>query len=138
MLIFFFRYLFPRQLLCQHFWTLQQRIDFAIINQRKKLYNYKPVFRYLQAQLDTVTGKEDHDNWAYILGLLGSGLHPKPNDIIRSAELFRGDPYHFSYLYPGHVVRFHHWHLINWKQYFGLFKFNYQMNNLIMVSMTTI
>ncbi|KAJ9581973.1 hypothetical protein L9F63_003663 [Diploptera punctata] len=103
-------YLFPRQLLCQHFWTLQQRTEFAMLRQRNKLYNYKPVFRCLQAQLDTVIGREEYDNWANILGLLGSGLHPKADDIIRSAELFRGDPYHFSYLYTGHVKSLLHMH----------------------------
>ncbi|PSN35206.1 LETM1 domain-containing protein 1 [Blattella germanica] len=97
-------YLFPRQLLCHHFWTLKQRSDFAMIGQRKRLYNYKPVFRCVQAQLDTIKNREDHANWAYVLGLLGSGLHPKPEDILKSINLFRGDPYHLAYLYPGHVT----------------------------------
>lgn len=99
------RYLFPRQLLCQHFWTLQQRTEFAMEGLRKRLYNYKPVFRCVQAQLDTLKGREEHEHWAYVLGLLGSGVHPKPEDIVKSIDLFRGDPYHLSYLYPGHVVK---------------------------------
>lgn len=96
-------YLFPRQLLCQHFWTLQQRTEFAMEGLRKRLYNYKPVFRCVQAQLDTLKGREEHEHWAYVLGLLGSGVHPKPEDIVKSIDLFRGDPYHLDYLYPGHV-----------------------------------
>lgn len=98
------RYLFPRQLLCQHFWTLQQRTEFAMERLRIRLYNYRPVFRCVQAQLDTLKGREEHEHWAYVLGLLGSGMHPKPEDIVKSIDLFRGDPYHLSYLYPGHVV----------------------------------
>jgi hypothetical protein len=72
---------------------------------RRRLYNYKPVLRCVQAQLDTLKGKEEHEHWAYVLGLLGSGMHPKPEDIVKSIDLFRGDPYHLSYLYPGHVVK---------------------------------
>lgn len=72
---------------------------------RKRLYNYKPVFRCVQAQLDTLKGREEHEHWAYVLGLLGSGVHPKPEDIVKSIDLFRGDPYHLDYLYPGHVVK---------------------------------
>jgi hypothetical protein len=72
---------------------------------RRRLYNYKPVFRCVQAQLDTLKGREEHEHWAYVLGLLGSGMHPKPEDIVKSIDLFRGDPYHLSYLYPGHVVK---------------------------------
>jgi hypothetical protein len=63
------------------------------------------VFRCVQAQLDTLKGREEHEHWAYVLGLLGSGVHPKPEDIVKSIDLFRGDPYHLSYLYPGHVVK---------------------------------
>lgn len=106
-------YLFPRQLLCQHFWTLQQRTEFAMETLRIRLYNYRPVFRCVQAQLDTLKDKEEHEHWAYVLGLLGSGMHPKPEDIVKSVDLFRGDPYHLSYLYPGHVkglLRMHSMH----------------------------
>jgi hypothetical protein len=72
---------------------------------RRRLYNYKPVFRCVQAQLDALKGREEHEHWAYVLGLLGSGVHPKPEDVVKSIDLFRGDPYHLSYLYPGHVVK---------------------------------
>ncbi|XP_069674389.1 LETM1 domain-containing protein 1 isoform X2 [Periplaneta americana] len=111
-------YLFPRHLLCHHFWTLQQRMEFAMETQRKKLYNYKPVFRCLQAQLDTLQGRAEHNNWGYVLGLLGSGVHPKPEDIVKSIHLFRGDPYHLAYLYPGHVkglLRMHSMHM-GWRR----------------------
>lgn len=104
--------MFPRQLLCQHFWSLQQRTEFAMEGLRRQLYNYKPVFRCVQSQLDTLKGRQEYEHWAYVLGLLGSGMHPKPEDIIKSVDLFRGDPYHFSYLYPGHVVK-HSIFLIN-------------------------
>nr|CAD7397725.1 unnamed protein product [Timema poppensis] len=96
-------YLFPRQLLCYHFWTLQQRMEFAIHTQRKRLLNYRPVFRCLQAQLESLQGNPLYDTWSRILGMLGSGVHPSVDDILYCRELFKGDPYSLTHIYTGHV-----------------------------------
>nr|CAD7195531.1 unnamed protein product [Timema douglasi] len=96
-------YLFPRQLLCYHFWTLQQRMEFAVHTQRKRLLNYRPVFRCLQAQLESLQGNPLYDTWSRILGMLGSGVHPSVDDILYCRELFKGDPYSLTHIYTGHV-----------------------------------
>jgi LETM1-like protein len=46
--VFPMAYIFPRKLLCRHFWSLQQRADFAAIDLRKRLFNQRPVLRCLQ------------------------------------------------------------------------------------------
>ncbi|GFR31958.1 LETM1 domain-containing protein 1 [Trichonephila clavata] len=51
-------YLFPRKCLSSQFWTLQQKVDFAVVYQKKKLHFYRPVFRNLQARVQTI---EDPD-----------------------------------------------------------------------------
>lgn len=49
LLILFFigRYVFPKQLLTSHFWSLQQRTQFAVNDQKARLHHYKPVFRLI-------------------------------------------------------------------------------------------
>jgi LETM1-like protein len=49
--VFPMAYIFPRKLLCRHFWSLQQRADFAAIDLRKRLFNQRPVLRCLQVIL---------------------------------------------------------------------------------------
>ncbi|XP_034254225.1 LETM1 domain-containing protein 1 isoform X2 [Thrips palmi] len=99
-------YKYPRQLLCKHYWTLQQKVEFAMQTHRKKLLNQRAVFRGLQLQLDSQAVKRDkrvHRVWSHSIACLGSGQHPQPEDIIQCLPLFRGDPYHLDYLMPSHV-----------------------------------
>ncbi|XP_039287361.1 LETM1 domain-containing protein 1 [Nilaparvata lugens] len=96
-------YYFPRQLLTRHFWSLQQRSEFAIMVQRKKLRWYKPVFRSLQAQLEVLQSHPCHKDWEYVIRLLGSGLHPSPTTIIKCKPLFAESPYHLRRLYQSHA-----------------------------------
>lgn len=103
----FDRYKYPRQLLCKHFWTLQQRVEFAMLNHRKRLFNQRSVLRGLQLQLESQAVSKDKEllkMWSHSLACLGSGQHPRPEVVIRCLPLFRGDPYHLDYLMPSHVV----------------------------------
>ena len=43
-------YLFPRQLLCRHFWTAQQRVDFGVFYLRRRLHHYSSVLHYMERQ----------------------------------------------------------------------------------------
>ncbi|XP_068087152.1 LETM1 domain-containing protein 1 isoform X2 [Anabrus simplex] len=111
-------YFFPRQLLCSHFWTLQQKTEFALHSQRRRLYNYRPVFRALQAQLDFLDDSPLKESWAHALSLLGSGVHPKPEEILLCKDLFCSHPYHLLHLYSSHVnalLRMHGMH-VGWKR----------------------
>ncbi|RZF35409.1 hypothetical protein LSTR_LSTR015903 [Laodelphax striatellus] len=111
--IFPLAYYFPRQLLTRHFWSLQQRSEFAIIVQRKRLKWYKPVFRSLQAQLDGLQSHACYKDWEYVIRLLGSGLHPSPRTIIKCKPLFAESPYHLRRLYQSHaraLLKMHNMH----------------------------
>ncbi|XP_049959851.1 LETM1 domain-containing protein 1 [Schistocerca serialis cubense] len=115
-------YLFPRQLLCSHFWTIQQRVEFDVHNLRSRLYHCRPVFRALQAQLDNIEDESLHKPWARILSLIGSGVHPKTEDIVKCIDLFKGHPYHILYLYTGHVrhlLKMHGMH-VGWRRRYRL------------------
>ena len=47
--------MFPRQLLCRHFWTPQQRLDFALHDLRAhRLPHYPKVLSYLEAHATSI------------------------------------------------------------------------------------
>ncbi|XP_018565096.1 LETM1 domain-containing protein 1 [Anoplophora glabripennis] len=102
--IFPLAYMFPRHLLCSHFWSLQQRSDFNIIFLQNRLIHNRPVFRHLQSQLDFLKCHPLHDQWANILGKLGSGQQTSPEEILKCKELFTSEPYHLLYLSRNHVL----------------------------------
>ncbi|XP_046389817.1 LETM1 domain-containing protein 1 [Ischnura elegans] len=112
--VFPLAYMYPKTLLSSHFWTLQQKTEFAIIDLRKRLFNNRPVFRCLQERLRSIKGQELFQDWARILSLLGSGVHPEVEEVIKCTPLFEGEPYHISTIYNNHVnglLRMHGMHM---------------------------
>lgn len=109
-------YFFPRQLLSHHFWNLQQRVEFATDIHRIRLGYYRPVFRALQEQVDgpDLTKNPLQEQWRLALERIGSGTHPKPDEILSCQPLFKGSPYSLQHLYSGHVkvlTRMHGMHV---------------------------
>lgn len=102
--IFPLAYYFPRQLLCRHFWNLQQKSEFNVVYLNKRLIHNKPVFRHLQLQLPQLKGHDLHKKWSNVLGLLGSGVQPTAQQILECKDLFSNGPYHLMYLSGNHVV----------------------------------
>ncbi|XP_071446120.1 LETM1 domain-containing protein 1 [Hetaerina americana] len=112
--IFPLAYMYPKTLLSSHFWTLQQRTEFAVVDLRKRLYNNRPVFRCLQERLSSTKKHKRYHDWGRVLSLLGSGVHPEVEEVLRCTTLFEGEPYHFSCLYNNHVnglLRLHGMHM---------------------------
>lgn len=111
--VFPLAYWFPRRLLTSHFWSLQQRAEFAMMEQKQQLRHNKPVFRSLQFQLEKLEDHPLYDNWSYCIRLLGSGLHPTPLQLIECKPLFAEYPYHLSQLYSSHLkelLKLHNMH----------------------------
>ncbi|XP_047041133.1 LETM1 domain-containing protein 1 [Helicoverpa zea] len=108
--IFPLAFLKPRSLLCSHFWSIQQKLEFSTQDLVERLRNNKPVFRALQAKVDSIKDKELKLKWKRIVGLLGSGVHPKPEDILSCKELFVNEPYQLSsltYAHAGYLLKMH-------------------------------
>lgn len=107
-IIFPLTYYFPRQLLCSHFWTLQQRVEFQMEYLRKRLVNHRPAFRCLQAELDKM--KDDKNElfkqWASIVGYIGSGVQPTTEEIIGCKQLFQDGPYSIDNMKIHHIVSY--------------------------------
>lgn len=103
-IIFPLAYFYPRQMLCTHFWTIQQRSEFQIYYLRQRLLNHRPTFRCVQEQLDTLKEHRLYNDWAEVLGLVGSGAQPSTEQIISCKELFESGPYQIEHLTGSHVV----------------------------------
>lgn len=96
--------MYPRKLLTRHFWTLQQRSEFAVLNLQDRIsYNLK-VFRFLQSKLSQVKNDVNYEKWRHALGLVGSGTHPTSEEVISVKDLFAAAPYKTSSLSYRHLV----------------------------------
>ncbi|CAK1554638.1 unnamed protein product [Leptosia nina] len=109
-IIFPLAFLKPRKLLCSHFWSIQQRVEFSMQDLTERLRYNRAVFRALQERLDTIPESSIKEKWERIIALLGSGVHPTANDIIECKELFSKEPYNMknlTYAHMGSLLRMH-------------------------------
>lgn len=99
--------MYPRTLLTSHFWSAQQKLDFVQIDLRNRLLYNRRVFRCMQSKLDALKKTHDpaYEKFAYMLGLLGSGLHPTSEEILDVKEVFQRPPFHLNSLSSSHLVR---------------------------------
>ena len=96
-------YYFPRHLLTSHYWTLQQRLDFMLIDHKKRLKHNRPLFRCMQAELHNIKNQTLKTKWNDIIACIGSGTHPHAKDIITCSELFADEPYSLYNLKRKHI-----------------------------------
>ncbi|CAB3226235.1 unnamed protein product [Arctia plantaginis] len=108
--IFPLAFLNPRRLLCSHFWSIQQKVEFTAQELTDRLRNNKPVFRALQAKVHAISNNDIKYRWQKVIALLGSGVHPKTDDILECKDLFSGEPYQLSdltYSHKGYLLKMH-------------------------------
>ncbi|XP_029051877.1 LETM1 domain-containing protein 1 [Osmia bicornis bicornis] len=101
--IFPLAYYFPRHLLTYHYWTLQQRLEFMLLDHKRRLKHNRPLFRCMQAELNNIQNQTLRVKWNGIIACLGSGTHPNVKDIIACSELFAGHPYSLNNLKRKHI-----------------------------------
>lgn len=103
-------YLFPRQLLCRHFWDLQQTHDFSMRFLRNRVYNARSVFRSLQAPLESIEPLPARVRAQSAWHKIGSGVHPSLEEVLALRPLFAGPPFSLQTIRRYHVnvlVRLH-------------------------------
>lgn len=121
-------YMFPRHILSHHFWSIEQKVTFALEIHRKRLKHYRPTFRHLQAKIETVPetyvidandgsgaakmeSQQEGDvielrkKCRSIFGKLGSGIHPTIEEILEVKPAFTRRPYGMLHLSSRHMVR---------------------------------
>ncbi|KAI5701293.1 hypothetical protein M8J76_000283 [Diaphorina citri] len=111
-------YMFPYQLLTHHFWSLQQKAEFLMKAQKKRLAYNKSVFQHLQSELDILRVNRLHSKWSQVISKLASGLHPTSQEVIECQSLFGHIPYNIGSLSTGHVrslLKIHAMHM-GWRR----------------------
>ncbi|GAB0086560.1 LETM1 domain-containing protein [Sergentomyia squamirostris] len=109
--IFPLAYMYPRHFLTSHFWDIRQKSEFHQLYLKEKIIHNRRIFRYMQSKLEVLRPiEEDFNKLSYILGLLGSGLHPTAQEILATKHIFGQNPYQMSSLTSGHVAALCHLH----------------------------
>lgn len=101
--IFPIAYVFPKNLLSVHFWSIQQKVEFSLQDHKQKLHNYRPVFRHLQSKVSTISDATLQNKCAQIFFKLGSGTHPTVFEILEVKEVFCKEPYSLRHLPFSHI-----------------------------------
>ncbi|CRK95744.1 CLUMA_CG009201, isoform A [Clunio marinus] len=101
--IFPLAYMYPRQLLTSHFWSIQQKSEFQDLFLKERTSVNRKIFRILQAKLESTKSSEHYKTWNYILGLLGSGTHPTADEIISVRNIFNEKPYSIGTISSSHL-----------------------------------
>ncbi|CAG9864480.1 unnamed protein product [Phyllotreta striolata] len=97
-------HMFPRHLLCSHFWTAQQKSEFQLFNLKHRLTHNRPLFRHLQSQLDFLRNQRLYEQWREVIAMIGSGQQPPVKKILECRDLFTSEPYHLLYISRNHVI----------------------------------
>ena len=97
-------FIFPRIFLISHFWTFEQKLDFLLYDQKRRLRFNEPLLRCLQEEVENIRHPRLKIKWSSVIASLGSGTHPTASDILATKELFTGPPYSLTSLKMNHVV----------------------------------
>lgn len=103
--IFLSSYMFPRQVLCTHFWTIEQRQKFSAQNLGQRLRHNLQVFRFMQSKAEQLKSDDSlAEPLRTMLGKLGSGLHPTTEEILALNDIFTKAPLGLDSLPYNHLV----------------------------------
>jgi hypothetical protein len=118
--------MFPRQLLCRHFWTEQQRVEFASQDLKRCLPHYPQILSFLrfhsafiydpglqrvflQSVLSPVSSFMHHPIQLHcaFLTQINRGKQPEVKAILEVKQAFIASPYGLEHLWKGWRQRLH-------------------------------
>ncbi|XP_045869819.1 LETM1 domain-containing protein 1 isoform X1 [Meles meles] len=91
-LVFLLMYLFPRQLLIQHFWTPKQQIDFLDIYHALRKRSHPEILCYLEKVIPLVSDAGLRGHMTELCTKIQHGTHPAVHDILALRECFSNHP----------------------------------------------
>jgi hypothetical protein len=93
----------PRTFLCHHFWSLEQKVDFALEDHSKNLRSYRPVFRHLQNKVTAIEDFRLREDCDKLFGKIGSGHHATVEEVLSVRRAFEGKPFGIEHLTSRHL-----------------------------------
>nr|XP_005908746.1 PREDICTED: LETM1 domain-containing protein 1 isoform X1 [Bos mutus] len=91
-LVFLLMYLFPRQLLIQHFWTPKQQIDFLDIYHALRKQSHPEILCYLEKVVPLISDAGLQWHMTELCTKMQRGTHPAVHDILALRECFANHP----------------------------------------------
>ncbi|XP_038294101.1 LETM1 domain-containing protein 1 isoform X5 [Canis lupus baileyi] len=91
-LVFLLMYLFPRQLLIQHFWTPKQQIDFLDIYHALRKQSHPEILCYLEKVIPLVSDAGLRWHMTELCTKIQHGTHPTVHDILALRQCFSNHP----------------------------------------------
>ncbi|XP_060161489.1 LETM1 domain-containing protein 1 isoform X1 [Globicephala melas] len=91
-LVFLLMYLFPRQLLIQHFWTPKQQIDFLDIYHALRKQSHPEILCYLEKVIPLISDSGLRWHMTELCTKMQRGTHPAIHDILALRECFSNRP----------------------------------------------
>ncbi|XP_059970249.1 LETM1 domain-containing protein 1 isoform X2 [Mesoplodon densirostris] len=91
-LVFLLMYLFPRQLLIQHFWTPKQQIDFLDIYHTLRKQSHPEILCYLEKVIPLISDSGLRWHMTELCTKMQRGTHPAIHDILALRECFSNHP----------------------------------------------
>uniref|UniRef100_A0A8C3YLD6 LETM1 domain containing 1 n=1 Tax=Catagonus wagneri TaxID=51154 RepID=A0A8C3YLD6_9CETA len=91
-LVFLLMYLFPRQLLIQHFWTPKQQIDFLDIYHKLRNQSHPEILSYLERVIPHISDAGLQWHMTELCTKMQCGTHPLKQDILALRECFSAHP----------------------------------------------
>lgn len=102
--IFPLAFYFPHIILTSHYWSIQDKLNFMLKEHKQRLKHNKPVFRCMQKEVINIHEPRLQTEFSKIIAHIGSGTHPKVEEILDCKILFEGGPYSLKTLKRKHVV----------------------------------
>ncbi|XP_014204694.1 LETM1 domain-containing protein 1 [Copidosoma floridanum] len=103
-IIFPLAFYFPHVLLTSHYWSIQDKLKFMLKEHKRRLVHNKPLLRCMQREVCKVHETRLQAEFRDIVAHLGSGTHPKVQQILDCRQLFSGEPFSLSELTRKHVI----------------------------------
>ncbi|XP_073069618.1 LETM1 domain-containing protein 1 isoform X1 [Manis javanica] len=91
-LVFLLMYLFPRQLLIQHFWTPKQQIDFLDIYHALRKQSHPEIICYLESVIPLISDAGLRWHMTELCTKIQHGTHPAIHEILALRECFSNHP----------------------------------------------
>ncbi|XP_049639479.1 LETM1 domain-containing protein 1 isoform X4 [Suncus etruscus] len=91
-LVFVLMYLFPRQLLVQHFWTPEQKVDFLDVYHGLRKQSHPDVLHYLEKGIPLIPDAGLQKHMTELCTKIKRGTHPEIHEILALRECFSNPP----------------------------------------------
>ncbi|CAD5115706.1 DgyrCDS4651 [Dimorphilus gyrociliatus] len=102
-------YFFPRQLLCKHFWTEEQREKFGLYYFNHRIKHYPNIMHYMEQHSKDIKKEDLKLKFNNLLQQIQGGKNGTIEDLLAIERLFVNRPFALGFLSKVH--RIHYWHI---------------------------